>query len=427
MSMASLGTVGGCLRAIAEATADDIMLSRFLSGTDLSVGHVRNPLGWEDARPPRPVLVQMASQVLEYCRKQRNGSHGPPEVHDDPDSPFEFVLGSEINGAPYELHDMLVEGVLTASGISVVYGASNSGKTFLMLDMACAIARGVDWLGRYRVQQGAVLYLASEGPRSVKFRLQAYQHFYGQSVQLLAVVEEPINLFASDIDARGIISTIDAIERATGEPVRLVVGDTLSALTPGANENHGTDMGIVLGNINRIVCARPVHFSLIHHCGKDEARGMRGWSGLNARTDTAIEVVDSTDATTSHSAEIVKQRDVAGRREKITFDLRSVELNAWDNFNNSLTSCVVESTDKPAPERRNSGSVHRAPGRPKFAEGLITGFISGQANGVSRADLVKHFQGKPSRTTIYRVIDDLLAAQKIVESLGVLRVLGDGA
>ena len=275
-----------------------------------------------------------------------------------------------------------------------------------------------------------MLYLASEGPRSVKFRLQAYQHCYGIAVELLAIVSEPVNLFASDIDARGIVSTIDQIERTLGEPVRLVVGDTSAAMTPGANENHGTDMGMVLANIDRIVVARPVHFALIHHTGKDEARGMRGWSGLNARTDTAIEVLDSSSDETSHSAEIVKQRDIAGRREKVTFDLKSVDVGQHDNFDNPLTSCIVESTDKPAPERKSQHSGSRngggGTGRPKFAEGLILGFVGGHEAGVHRSDLVKHFNGRPSRTTIYRVVDELLAGEKIIESAGVIR-LADSA
>jgi len=427
-------TIGACFRALSNAIADDTLLAKWLEGTPMSVAAVRNPRGWEDARPPSGALLSLVKPaVQQYSRNGRS----PQELHEqqqrvvpirepDPskDSPFEFVLGSEINGAPYELHDMLVEHVLTASGISVVYGAANSGKTFLMLDLACAIARGVDWLGRYRVRQGAVLYLASEGPRSVKFRLQAYQHHYGQSVQLLAIVAEPVNLFASDIDARGIVSTIDAIERATGEPVRMVVGDTLAAMTPGANENHGTDMSVVLGNIDRVVTARPVHFALIHHVGKDEARGMRGWSGLNARTDTAVEVLDSNNDDTCHSAEIVKQRDIAGRREKITFDLRSVEVGVRDNFDNPITSCVVETTDKPAPVRRSQVQASKAgKGRPNVADGLVLGVLSTMPKGISRGELVRHFDGKPAKSTIYRSIENLIEAGKVAESAGIVRML----
>ena len=44
--------------------------------------------------------------------------------------------------------DELVEGVLTAGDGSVLYGDSNSGKTFFVIDMAAAVARGAQWMGR---------------------------------------------------------------------------------------------------------------------------------------------------------------------------------------------------------------------------------------------------------------------------------------
>jgi hypothetical protein len=279
-----------------------------------------------------------------------------------------------------------------------------------------------------------MLYLAAEGPQSVQFRAAAYQHHTCRRVDLLYIDPEPINFYANDLDALAVVQSIDDVERWTGEPVRLVIGDTLAAMTPGANENHGNDMGVVLANIERIVAARPVQMVLIHHSGKDEARGMRGWSGLNARTDTVIEVLDSSSDETSHSAEIVKQRDIAGRREKIGFELSSVDIGERDNFGNLITSCVVMSTDKPPSERRRTssggssgGNGQQPAGRPRFAEGLITGFIGAQPKGVSRNELVKHFQGKPSRTTIYRVIDDLLATEKIVESAGMIRLNGSAS
>ncbi len=44
----------------------------------------------------------------------------------------------------FEPPDELVQGVLTAGDGSVLYDDSNSGKTFFVIDMACAVARGVD-------------------------------------------------------------------------------------------------------------------------------------------------------------------------------------------------------------------------------------------------------------------------------------------
>lgn len=68
----------------------------------------------------------------------------------------------------------LVERLLTVEGGSLVYGASNSGKTFFAIDLACAVARGTRWLGR-QTESWLVVYLAAESPSSVQSRLQAYQ------------------------------------------------------------------------------------------------------------------------------------------------------------------------------------------------------------------------------------------------------------
>lgn len=63
--------------------------------------------------------------------------------------------------------DEILEGLLTTGDSSVIFGASNSGKTSLALDIGCAIASGSSWMGR-RTEKGLVIYVAAESPASVK-------------------------------------------------------------------------------------------------------------------------------------------------------------------------------------------------------------------------------------------------------------------
>src|SRR4051794_20235136 len=58
-------------------------------------------------------------------------------------------------------NDELVEGTLAAGGMSVIYGESGSGKTYLVLDLACRLSLGWDWLGR-RTRKSLVVYVAAE-------------------------------------------------------------------------------------------------------------------------------------------------------------------------------------------------------------------------------------------------------------------------
>lgn len=103
--------------------------------------------------------------------------------------------------------DELVEGVLTAGDGSVLYGDSNSGKTFFVIDMAAAVARGARWMGR-NTEPGLVVYLAAESPASVRGRLQAYQRHHGVRVPNFAIVQSPIDLFDGDADTEAVIAVV---------------------------------------------------------------------------------------------------------------------------------------------------------------------------------------------------------------------------
>ena len=72
----------------------------------------------------------------------------------------------------------LVDGLLQRSGLSVIYGPTGSRKTFLALDIALSIARGVPWCGR-DTEVGPVLYLAAEAGRTFQNRVYAYKLHHG--------------------------------------------------------------------------------------------------------------------------------------------------------------------------------------------------------------------------------------------------------
>lgn len=205
--------------------------------------------------------------------------------------PLSVAFADDLPDA-YEPPDELVQGLLTVGGASVLYGDSNSGKTFFVIDMAAAIARGVEWLGR-QTEPGMVLYLAAESPASVKARLQAYQRHHRTVVPNFAIVQNAVNLFDGDDDTDAIIATVRQLEASRGRKVMLIVGDTLARMSAGANENAGQDMGLVIERFDRIRTACKAHFLLIHHSGKAVAAGARGWSGIRAAVDTEIEITDS--------------------------------------------------------------------------------------------------------------------------------------
>ena len=72
----------------------------------------------------------------------------------------------------------LIKGLIPKTGLGAIYGPSGDGKTFVALDLAMAIARGVPWRGR-KAERAAVLYLSPDGGEMVQNRIVAYCQHHG--------------------------------------------------------------------------------------------------------------------------------------------------------------------------------------------------------------------------------------------------------
>lgn len=237
-----------------------------------------------------------------------------------------------------------IEATLTDSAMSVIYGESNSGKSFFAMDMALRVALGWQWQGK-DIEGGAVLYLACEGGKGIQNRIAAFREAHEvTSTPPFAVVPSSVNLRDHDGDTGAVIRTAAAMKDRTGKAVRLIVVDTLARAMAGGEENSSMDMGAVVRSCDAIRAATGAHVMLIHHSGKDMARGARGHSSLRAATDTEIEVARGEDGTAVATTK--KQRDLPGEAT-FGFRLKPVELGI-DRRGNPVTSCVVEPTDAPA-------------------------------------------------------------------------------
>ena len=71
-------------------------------------------------------------------------------------------------------------------------------------------------------------------------------------------------------------------------PIELVVIDTFSAATTGADENSGRDIGPVLERGRRVCMETGAHVALVHHIPKGGSTP-RGHGSLTADFETTIE------------------------------------------------------------------------------------------------------------------------------------------
>lgn len=241
----------------------------------------------------------------------------------------------------------VVRGVLPAAELAMVYGESGAGKSFLVLDVVMAVARGVPWRG-LAVRQGPVIYVAAEGAGGFRKRLAAYAAHSGIDLATvpLCVVPECPSLLGEDGKALA-----QAIQGAGGAAV--IVIDTLAQVSAGGNENSGEDMGKVLAHcklLHRVTGALVV---LVHHAGKDATKGARGWSGVRAAVDAEIEV---SRGVACRTARVTKQKD-ADDSAVFNFNLCSVMVGADED--GEISSCVVEHVDLPVKVRKPAGPLQQ--------------------------------------------------------------------
>lgn len=312
----------------------------------------------------------------------------------------------------------LVEDVLTQGGLSVMYGESNSGKSFLVCDMCCAVGTGGEWLGK-RTVKGAVVYVAGEGSQSIKLRMLAWRQRHELS-PAVAIIPAAVNLLDFDADVQKIVDACKAVEQRYKTPVSLIVIDTLARAFGGGNENASEDMGAVIAHADRLREMAGAHVLFVHHSGKDQAKGSRGHSSLKAATDTEIEV-EGEEETHLHTATFRKQRDLGSRGQSVTGKFVVVRMGT-DQWGKAVTTCVVEPTDdKPAQKsnKQRSVALHQA---------FISTLACSKNRTLKRSELVASMKVQGfTNAPVYRAIDDLIAQGVITVVLNMIHLNGANA
>jgi hypothetical protein len=238
-------------------------------------------------------------------------------------------------GDPY-----LVKGLAGRGTLVGILGASGAGKTFLAADLATHIAAGRPWRGR-RVKGGLVVYCALEGAVSAERRFVACRERFSNC--RLRMLTGGLNL-RDPADVQRLVVFIQAAQAEHGQKCAAVFVDTLSRALAGGNENDSEHMGALIVGADLVKVATGATVFLVHHFGKDETRGGRGWSGLKGALDTEIEVTCEGEDGKLKVATVSKQRDLPGERSRLGFTLHAVQLGL-DEDGEPVTTCLVEPTD----------------------------------------------------------------------------------
>jgi hypothetical protein len=198
--------------------------------------------------------------------------------------PFQFMSLPELFNRPEP--DWLIPGILPQKGLGSFWGQPGSGKTFLAVDIALTVAMKSHWRGTRVKKGGKALYIAAEDDSGVQVRFNSGLRARG-SMDAPVRVLPAAPVFTSPKQAEALLKVIEA-----EGPQAITFVDTLAAVTPGADENTGKEMGPFIAFCKRIENVTGGIVILIHHDGKSPGKGPRGWSGLHGAFDVEWTVID---------------------------------------------------------------------------------------------------------------------------------------
>ena len=185
----------------------------------------------------------------------------------------------------------LIKGVVLRVGTLGIIGVPGAGKSQLAAHLAYSIAAGVPWCDR-KVEQGAVICALGEGAEGFRGRVQALRQVHGRAPIPFIIVPLAPNLL-SMADVRDfVLACKETMESLEGTLLRMVCVDTLTAATPGGDQNSTEMMSRVVGALRFISRELDCVAAVIHHVGKDQSRGARGSSVFNGDLDTELTIED---------------------------------------------------------------------------------------------------------------------------------------
>jgi len=205
----------------------------------------------------------------------------------EPPTPYRTLPAAQLADPTVPLRWLLTNLFLVGAA-GILGGAPKTGKSFLALDLAVAVASGRPALGRFAVPApGPVLLLAAEDPPAVVVQRLA---------ALATAREHPLATLPIAVIVEAGLRLPEGLDRLTATVVqqhaRLLILDPLIRVHR-ADENSAAEMAAVLDGVRGLARATDCAVLLVHHTRKAAAGGiaghaLRGSSDLHAFGDTNL-------------------------------------------------------------------------------------------------------------------------------------------
>ena len=252
-------------------------------------------------------------------------------IEDISDNLPEFENLETLLQNPPQLADELIEGVLRTGHKMLISGASKTSKSFMLIELAYAIAEGMNWMGK-RCKQGKVLYVNLEVDRaSCINRISEVYKAFGMNV----------GNHANNIDIWNLRGHATTMERLAPKLIRrcekqgyiAVIIDPIYKVMNG-DENKAGDMAAFCNQFDAIANALNCSVIYCHHFSKGFQGGKKSidrasGSGVFARDPDAILTVTELDVPES----LVESKGIPLRIEYTLREFKPLEpTDIWNRY-----------------------------------------------------------------------------------------------
>lgn len=252
-------------------------------------------------------------------------------IEDISDNLPEFENLETLLQNPPQLADELIEGVLRTGHKMLISGASKTSKSFMLIELAYAIAEGMNWMGKH-CKQGKVLYVNLEVDRaSCINRISEVYKAFGMNV----------GNHANNIDIWNLRGHATTMERLAPKLIRrcekqgyiAVIIDPIYKVMNG-DENKAGDMAAFCNQFDAIANALNCSVIYCHHFSKGFQGGKKSidrasGSGVFARDPDAILTVTELDVPES----LVEAKGIPLRIEYTLREFKPLEpTDIWNRY-----------------------------------------------------------------------------------------------
>lgn len=178
--------------------------------------------------------------------------------------------------------EFLVQGLLSATGVTVIFGPANSGKTLFAVDIALSLAEGLPVCGRRTYHAAPVLYIPAEDPESVRDRVEGWMHLHGRKPPRNFMVWEGRLQLNDRSSVDSMADDVDNGVRAGMPRPRAVFIDTLLNTTAGVDPSQASAMTEVFQNLEYLSRKLNACIVVIGHATKGDPKTLLGSAAIRA-------------------------------------------------------------------------------------------------------------------------------------------------